>query len=70
MSEACDDYRKDYKVRELVGSDITIAWNRSEGLDRLVRLFALGNPKIIAIYSKGLAIWPGGSKSLSDQITC
>ncbi|MDR2045903.1 MAG: isocitrate dehydrogenase [Rickettsiales bacterium] len=65
-----DECEQDYKVRKLVGSDITLAWSRSADFDQIVKLFESSNPKIIAIYSKGLAIWPGGSKSLSDQITC
>jgi isocitrate dehydrogenase len=65
-----DECEQDYKVRKLVGSDITLAWSRSADFDQIVKLFESSNPKIIAIYSKGLAIWPGGSKSLSDQIAC
>ncbi|NSX83328.1 isocitrate dehydrogenase, partial [Wolbachia endosymbiont of Atemnus politus] len=61
---------QDYKVRKLVGSDITLAWDKSSNFDQIAELFESSNPKIIAIYSKGLAIWPGSSKSSSDQITC
>ncbi|QKX02504.1 isocitrate dehydrogenase [Wolbachia endosymbiont of Dirofilaria (Dirofilaria) immitis] len=69
-SETQDYYEQNYKVRELVGSDITLAWDKSADFDRLIKLFELSNLKVIAIYSKGLAIWPGSSKSLSDQVTC
>ncbi|RDD34369.1 Isocitrate dehydrogenase [NADP] [Wolbachia endosymbiont of Cylisticus convexus] len=65
-----DNYEQDYKVKKLVGSDITLAWNKFSNFDQIVRLFESSDPKIIAIYSKGLAIWPENSKSSSDQITC
>ncbi len=64
------DYEQNYKVRKLVGSDVTLAWNKSADFDQLVKLFESSNLKVITIYSKGLAIWPGSSKSSSDQVTC
>ncbi|GFQ73452.1 isocitrate dehydrogenase [Trichonephila clavata] len=70
ISEIQNSYEQDYKVRKLVGSDITLAWSKPADFDQIVKLFETSNPQIIAIYSKGLAIWPGGSKSSSDQITC
>ncbi|MDM8334884.1 isocitrate dehydrogenase [Wolbachia pipientis] len=70
VNKTQDGYEQDYKTRNLVGSDITLAWGKSAGLDQIVKLFGSSNPKVIAIYSKGLAIWPGSSKSSSDQITC
>lgn len=65
-----DNYEQDYKIKKLVGSDITLAWSKPADFDQIVKLFETSNPQIIAIYSKGLAIWPGSSKSSSDQITC
>lgn len=38
-------------------------------IDQIVGLFESSNLQMIAIYSKGLAIWPGNSKPSSDQIT-
>ncbi|UVW83860.1 isocitrate dehydrogenase [Wolbachia endosymbiont of Aedes albopictus] len=70
ISEIQNSYEQDYKVRKLVGSDITLAWSKPADFDQIVKLFETSNPQIIAIYSKGLAIWPGSSKSSSDQITC
>ncbi|MDR0772730.1 MAG: isocitrate dehydrogenase [Wolbachia pipientis] len=70
ISEMQNSYEQDYKVRKLVGSDITLAWNKSNNFDQIVELFESSDPKIIAIYSKGLAIWPGNLESSSDQITC
>lgn len=51
-------------------ADITLAWSKSADFYQIVKLFESSNPKIIVIYSKGLAIWPGSPKYLSDQITC
>ncbi|MFP3035524.1 MAG: isocitrate dehydrogenase [Wolbachia sp.] len=70
VNKTQDNCKQDYEVRKLVGSDITIAWSKSAGFDQIVKLFESSNPKIIAIYSQGLSIWPGSRKSLSDQITC
>ncbi len=70
INKVQDNYEQDYKVKKLVGSDITLAWDKSSNVDQIVGLFESSNPQIIAIYSKGLAIWPGSSKSSSDQITC
>ncbi|WP_168464255.1 isocitrate dehydrogenase [Wolbachia endosymbiont of Ctenocephalides felis wCfeT] len=70
ISQARSDYKQDYKVKKLVGSDITLAWDKSAALDQITQLFASHNLKIIVIYAKGLAIWPGSSNFLSDQITC
>ncbi|MCA4774167.1 isocitrate dehydrogenase [Wolbachia endosymbiont of Mansonella perstans] len=70
VNKTQDDCKQSYKIRKLVGSDITLAWSKSADFDRIVKLFESSNLKIIAIYSKGLAIWPGSPKSLSDQITC
>ncbi|PRD23786.1 UNVERIFIED_CONTAM: icd [Trichonephila clavipes] len=70
ISEIQNSYEQDYKVRKLVGSDITLAWSKPADFDQIVKLFETSNPQIIAIYSKGLAIWPGNSKPSSDQITC
>lgn len=53
-----------------MGSDITLAWNKYNNFDQIVGLFESSKLQMIAIYSKGLAVWPGSSKSLSDQITC
>ncbi|MDG7056407.1 MAG: isocitrate dehydrogenase [Wolbachia endosymbiont of Meromenopon meropis] len=69
-NKAQNKYKQDYSLKELIGSDIVLAWNNSDNFDQLVKLFEFSNPKIIAIYSKGLSIWPGNSKSLNDQITC
>ncbi|WP_341807773.1 isocitrate dehydrogenase [Wolbachia endosymbiont (group E) of Neria commutata] len=65
-----NNYEQDYKVKKLVGSDITLAWDRSSNFDKVVKLFESNKLQIIAIYSKGLAIWPGDSKFVSDQVTC
>jgi isocitrate dehydrogenase len=65
-----DNYEQDYKIKKLVGSDIILAWDRSSNFDRVIELFKSNKLQIIAIYSKGLAIWPGNPKSVSDQITC
>ncbi|APR98718.1 isocitrate dehydrogenase [Wolbachia endosymbiont of Folsomia candida] len=65
-----DNYEQDYKVKKLVGSDVTIAWNRSSNFDKVAQLFGSDKMQIIAIYSKGLAIWPGNPKVVSDQVTC
>ncbi len=70
INKVQDNYEQDYKVKKLVGSDITLAWDKSSNVDQIVGLFESSNPQIIAIYSKVLAIWPGSSKSSSDQITC
>ncbi|WP_353284532.1 isocitrate dehydrogenase [Wolbachia endosymbiont (group A) of Lasioglossum fulvicorne] len=70
INKVQDNYEQDYKVKKLVGSDITLAWDKSSNFDQIVGLFESSNPQIIAIYSKGLAIWPGNSKPSSDQITC
>ncbi|WP_250294944.1 isocitrate dehydrogenase [Wolbachia endosymbiont of Oedothorax gibbosus] len=70
ISEIQNSYEQDYKVKKLVGSDITLAWDKSSNFDQIVGLFESSNLQMIAIYSKGLAIWPGSSKSSSDQITC
>ncbi len=70
ISKIQGNCEQDYKVRKLVGSDITLAWDKSSNFNQIVKLFESSNPKVIAIYSKGLAIWPGDSKSLSDQVTC
>ncbi len=70
INKVQDNYEQDSKVKKLVGSDITLAWDKSSNVDQIVGLFESSNPQIIAIYSKGLAIWPGSSKSSSDQITC
>lgn len=64
------NYEQDYKVKKLVGADITLAWNKSNNFDKIIELFSSEELKIIAIYSKGLAVWPGSSKCISDQITC
>ncbi|MGL9725681.1 MAG: isocitrate dehydrogenase [Wolbachia sp.] len=69
-SKIQDSYGQDYKTKKLVGSDIMLAWNKSSNFDQIVGLFESSDPKIIAIYSKGLAVWPGNSESSSDQITC
>ncbi|NEV49745.1 isocitrate dehydrogenase [Wolbachia pipientis] len=70
VNKVQDNYEQDYKVKKLVGSDITFAWDQSNNFDQIVGLFESSDPKIIAIYSKGLAIWPGNSEPSSDQITC
>ncbi|NUY39731.1 isocitrate dehydrogenase [Wolbachia endosymbiont of Litomosoides brasiliensis] len=70
MNKMQSNCEQDYKVRKLVGSDITLAWDRSSNFDRMVKLFESSNLRVIAIYSKGLEIWPGDSKSSSDQVTC
>ncbi|WP_333024015.1 isocitrate dehydrogenase [Wolbachia endosymbiont of Pentidionis agamae] len=60
----------DYKVKNLVGSDITIAWDNESNVDQLVNLFKLSKIQVISIYAKGLLVWPGNSIYSSDQITC
>ncbi|AGK00112.1 MULTISPECIES: isocitrate dehydrogenase [unclassified Wolbachia] len=70
INKVLDNYEQDYKVKKLVGSDITLAWDKSSNVDQIVGLFESSNLQMIAIYSKGLAIWPGNSKPSSDQITC
>ncbi|WP_265024453.1 isocitrate dehydrogenase [Wolbachia endosymbiont (group A) of Eupithecia tripunctaria] len=70
INKVQDNYEQDYKVKKLVGSDITLAWDKSSNVDQIVGLFESSNLQMIAIYSKGLAIWPGNSKPSSDQITC
>ncbi|WP_353278219.1 isocitrate dehydrogenase [Wolbachia endosymbiont (group B) of Longitarsus flavicornis] len=70
INKVQDNYEQDYKVKKLVGSDITLAWDKSNNFDQIVGLLESSNLQMIAIYSKGLAVWPGSSKSLSDQITC
>ncbi|MBS9529291.1 MULTISPECIES: isocitrate dehydrogenase [Wolbachia] len=69
INKVQDNYEQDYKVKKLVGSDITLAWDKSSNVDQIVGLFESSNLQMIAIYSKGLAIWPGNSKPSSDQIT-
>ncbi|WCR54239.1 MAG: Isocitrate dehydrogenase [NADP] [Wolbachia endosymbiont of Ctenocephalides orientis wCori] len=64
------NYGQDYKVKKLAGADITLAWDKSSNFDKVIELFSSEELKIIAIYSKGLAVWPGSSKYISDQITC
>lgn len=64
------DYTMDYKVKELVGSDVTIAWNQAKTLEQIVILFTSCKLQVVSIYAKGLAIWPGDSQCISDQITC
>ncbi len=70
INKVQDNYEQDYKVKKLVGSDITLAWDKSSNVDQIVGLFESSNLQMIAIYSKGLAIWPGNLKPSSDQITC
>ncbi|MGL5028742.1 MAG: isocitrate dehydrogenase [Wolbachia pipientis] len=70
INKVQDNYEQDYKVKKLVGSDIILAWDKSSNVDQIVGLFESSNLQMIAIYSKGLAIWPGNSKPSSDQITC
>ncbi|MDD9332017.1 MAG: isocitrate dehydrogenase [Wolbachia sp.] len=70
-----DNYEQNYKVKKLVGSDITLAWDRSNNFDQVIKLFESNKLQIIAIYSKGLSVWSKdsnmeSSSSIGDQITC
>ncbi|QKX00876.1 isocitrate dehydrogenase [Wolbachia endosymbiont of Dipetalonema caudispina] len=71
VKETWNDYGKSYDIKKLVGSDVTLAWNKSVDFNQLVKLFKSSNLKIKAIYSKGLVVWPGNLKSSSsDQVIC
>lgn len=69
ISKIQGNCEQDYKLRKLVGSDITLAWDKTSNFNQM-KLFESSNPTVIAIYSKGLVIWSGDSKSLSNQVTC
>lgn len=60
----------DYKVKKLVGGDITLAWNQTNNFDLIVKLFKSHKIQVVSIYAKGLAIWPENSQYAGDQITC
>ncbi|WP_253299931.1 isocitrate dehydrogenase [Wolbachia endosymbiont of Chironomus riparius] len=68
--EVQNDYIKDYKIKELVGSDITLSWSKDSNFEQVVNLFKSNTIQVTSIYSKGLVVWPGNSEYLSDQVTC
>ena len=61
-----EDYRIDYKVKKLIGSDITTTWN---DFNQIINLFHSHKMCVKSIYVKGLLVWPGNIKNTSDQMT-
>lgn len=61
-----ENYQTDYKVKKLVGSDITTTWN---DFNQVICLFQSHNMSVESIYVKGLLVWPGNVNNTSDQIT-